>query len=114
MAEFHDTYFPVPLYRDEKLEFYEALGNASILQDVSYNPFKIWRGMKEMGNRLKGKNLEGNYKGEGLTKGGIIIFGTDGKPRYVYPEETGSEIEVEEFLTAVQSVREGQMTPAEL
>jgi hypothetical protein len=114
LIEFQKDYFPVPLYRDENFGFYEAFGDGSILAHLSYNPFKIWSGMKEMKKRLGDKKVEGNMIGEGLKTGGIIIFGTDGKPKYMYPEITGSPIEVDDFLAAVQAVRETELSTAEL
>mmetsp|Transcript_32432 Transcript_32432/g.76305 ORF Transcript_32432/g.76305 Transcript_32432/m.76305 type:complete len:82 (-) Transcript_32432:458-703(-) len=70
------------------------------------NPFKIYRGMKDMNKRMKSKNLEGNLVGEGLKTGGIIVFGTDGEPKYAYPEVTGFEMEVDDLVAAVKDVRE--------
>jgi hypothetical protein len=106
LTEFYKDYFQAPLYRDETLGFFKALGDGTILDNMSYNPFTIFKGMRAMGKRLKDKKIEGNYAGEGMKTGGIIIFGTDGKPKYIYPEETGTPIDVEEFLSAVQSVRD--------
>ena len=71
------------------------------------NPYKIWKGMKGVSKRMKSKNLTGNYVGEGLKTGGIIIFGSDGTPKYAYPEITGSELQIDELLAAVQAVRVG-------
>jgi hypothetical protein len=105
LTEFYKDYFQAPLYRDETLGFYKALGDGSIMDNVSYNPFKIFKGIRAMGKRMKDKKIEGNLVGEGLKTGGIIIFGTDGQPKYMYPEDTGTPIDVEEFLSAVQSVR---------
>ena len=60
--------------------------------------------MKAIGRRLKSKNLEGNMVGEGLTLGGIIVFGSDGEPKYAYPEVTGSELEIDDILAALKDV----------
>jgi hypothetical protein len=73
-------------------------------------PWRIYKEMKKVSKRLKEKNISGNYKGEGLKTGGIIIFGKDGKPRYAYPEVTGYALQVEEFLAAVQAVQNEQMS----
>lgn len=59
---------------------------------TSWNPFTIFRGIREMLKRIKKKNISGNMKGEGLVQGGIIIFDKDGKARYAYREETGFEV----------------------
>jgi hypothetical protein len=107
LAEFHEDYFNFPLYRDESLGFYQALGNKSLLRNVGMNPLKWYSNLKKMNNRTEKKQISGNMVGSGVTKGGIVIFGADGSPKFVYPEETGSEIEVEDLLAAVRSVRGG-------
>jgi hypothetical protein len=61
---------------------------------------------------MKDKKIDGNLKGEGLTTGGIIIFGNDGQARYAYPEVTGYELEIGDILAAVQAVRSEVMTLA--
>jgi hypothetical protein len=58
-----------------------------------------------MNERMTSKNLKGNLIGEGFKTGGIIIFGTDGQPKYAYPEITGQELNVKDLLCAIQSVR---------
>jgi hypothetical protein len=94
------------------LDFYRALGGGKITDTMSFtmflNPFQIYRTMKEMGRRLKKKNIEGNYKGEGLKTGGVVIFDHTGRAKYMYPEVTGFELEVEDLLAAVESVRQEQ------
>lgn len=107
---FHDNHFSYHLYRDENLDFYRAFGDGKITDHLSFrsllNPFKIYRGMKEMSKRMKSKKLEGNYVGEGLKTGGIIVFGSDGEPKYAYPEITGSALEAEDLMAAVRDVRD--------
>lgn len=101
-------HFDYPLYRDENLDFYRAFGDKKITEDISLwsllNPFKLYRGMKDMGKRMKEKGLEGNLVGEGLKKGGIIVFGSDGEPKYAYPEITGEALEIDDILTALKEV----------
>jgi hypothetical protein len=43
--------------------------------------------------------------GEALVQGGIIIFGKDGKPKYSYEEETGSEIPSDDIIAALNAVK---------
>lgn len=105
LVDFQTKYFPHPLYRDEEKAFYDALGRRKV-SISTWNPLKMFRGMKKMNKRLKAKNLEGNMKGEGLVQGGIIIFGKDGKAKYCYEEETGSEVPVNDILAAVYAVKE--------
>jgi len=110
LRKFQKDHFSYPLYRDENLDFYRAFGDGKITDQLSWrsmlNPFKIYRGMKDMNKRMKSKNLEGNLVGEGLKTGGIIVFGTNGEPKYAYPEVTGFEMEVDDLLAAVKDVRE--------
>ena len=107
---FHGDHFKFPLYRDENLDFYRAFGDGKITDHLSWwsllNPYKIYKGMKGMNKRMKSKGLEGNLVGEGLKTGGIIVFGSDGEPRYAYPEVTGSALEVDDLVAAVRDVRE--------
>ena len=70
-----------------------------------FNPFKAYKGIQKMNERMTSKKLKGNLIGEGLKTGGIIIFGTDGQPKYAYPEITGQELNVKDLLCAIQSVR---------
>lgn len=77
---------------------------------MSWNPYRWWKGFKEIGKRLKEKNIEGNMIGEGLTTGGLVIFGADGEAKYMYKEETGTLLDEELLLQAVRAVRESQST----
>jgi len=106
LIDFHSKYFPRPLYRDEDKAFYDALGGRK-LKLTTYNPFKWYRFVKSMSKRHKEKGLEGNMKGEGLVQGGVIVFGKDGKAKYAYEEDTGSEIPLDDILAAVKQVRGG-------
>mmetsp|Transcript_6054 Transcript_6054/g.9175 ORF Transcript_6054/g.9175 Transcript_6054/m.9175 type:complete len:85 (-) Transcript_6054:218-472(-) len=78
------------------------------LKLTTWNPLRLYRGYKDMSKRLKEKTLEGNLVGEGLVQGGIIIFGKDGKPKYAYEEETGSEIPVDDIVAALNAVKSGK------
>ncbi|CAJ1944291.1 unnamed protein product [Cylindrotheca closterium] len=92
---------------DESLKFYEALGNRSITEHVLYNPFKAISALRRHMSRLKEKKIEGNLKGEGLKSGGLIIFGKDGSPQFMVPEQTGTPFDEDELLAALETVRKG-------
>jgi len=102
--EFYDDYYSYPLYRDEDKVFYEALGNRK-LKLGTWNPIKLWKGFKEVGSRMKKKNVQGNLKGEGLIQGGFILFGNDGSAKYAYLEETGVDLETDDLLAAVNAMK---------
>lgn len=110
LTDFYQDYFPFPLYRDEKLDFYRAFGDGSFTDNLSWSSlFKPWKIVKEfrgISQRMKKKKIEGNYKGEGLKTGGIIIFGADGTAKYAYKEEPGYELDMEDLFAAVQAVRD--------
>ena len=104
---FQNTYFDFPLYRDVGLETYASFGNKSILSGMTWNPLKIYSGYKEVTKRLKAKNLDGNMKGDGVTKGGIIFLNPDGEVVYAMEEITGSPLDVDEIEAAMNALRKG-------
>ncbi|EJK66772.1 hypothetical protein THAOC_12266 [Thalassiosira oceanica] len=89
---------------DEETAFYKALGSRK-LGLTSWNPIKIFRGLREVGRRLKEKGISGNFKGEGLVQGGVVIFDSAGNPRYAYREKTGEELPVEDIAAAVKALK---------
>mmetsp|Transcript_2320 Transcript_2320/g.5031 ORF Transcript_2320/g.5031 Transcript_2320/m.5031 type:complete len:90 (-) Transcript_2320:226-495(-) len=84
--------------------FYNALGLRK-MSVKSWNPFKIFRGLREVYKRLTKKNISGNMKGEGLIQGGIIIFDRTGKARFAYREETGFEVPINDIISAARVVK---------
>jgi hypothetical protein len=117
LSDFYEKHFKYPLYRDVNLDFYRAFGDGKITDSWTwstiFNPFKIARDVKQMGKRLKEKGLEGNFKGEGMKTGGIIIFDNNFQPKYMYPEITGRPLDTDDILAAVNAVRGGAMEEAE-
>jgi len=107
LEEFHDVYFPHPVYRDEDLFFYSLFGDDnSIFKGVSWNPFQLYKDYKDLGVRMKEKNIEGNLVGEGLKTGGIIIFDKKGEPKYAYPEQTGTPLVEEDLVSVLRAIVE--------
>ena len=107
LEEFHKDHFPYPLYKDVNLKFYEAFGSRSFTDNITLNPFRAISALRRHNQRHKDKGLEGNLKGDGVTKGGLIIFGKDGSPQFMAPEQTGAEINEDELLSALEIVRKG-------
>lgn len=105
LLEFHDEFFPHPLYVDPSQQFYQALGNRKITKLRTWNPLRIYRGFQSMKERLSRKNISGNMKGEGLIQGGIIVFDQKGVVRAVYSELTGDEIPVDDILAALKAIQ---------
>lgn len=104
LAEFQKEFFPYPLYHDEETTFYTALGTRKMTVS-SWNPWKIFKGIRGVYKRLKEKNISGNMKGEGLLQGGIIIFDKNGSARYAYREETGFEVPINDIIAAVRNIK---------
>jgi len=105
LLEFYNNYYKYPLYLDvDKMFFDKVLGNRK-LGLTTWNPLRLWRGFKDIGKRMKDKNIEGNMIGEGLVQGGIIIFDKDGQPRAIYKEETGSELPINDIIDSLEVIR---------
>jgi hypothetical protein len=104
--------YPFPLYRDADLKFYEALGSRKLSLET-WNPIRIFKGVfwiRNASKRVADKKLEGNLIGEGITKGGVIIFGKDGQQKYAYAEKTFEEFPSDDIIAAVQAVKAEQQS----
>jgi AhpC/TSA antioxidant enzyme len=109
LLEFGKSY-PYPIYRDVDLKFYQALGNRKLSLET-WNPLRIVKGMlwlRDAVKRTESKNLEGNLKGEGFLKGGVIIFGKDGTQKYAYAEETFEEFPSSDILAAIDVLKKNE------
>lgn len=104
LEEFYSKHYTFPLYLDEERVFYDALGG----RKMSFGSLLglIPKSFGSMGKRLKDKGIDGNFKGEGLVQGGVIVFNNLGEPVYAYQEVTGDELPMEEILDAVQTIRQ--------
>lgn len=103
LREFHSKYYDYPLYKNEGLEFYNALGSGKIGLSTM---MKILFGYRSLTKRWKSKKIDGNMVGEGIVKGGVIIFDKKGKPKYSYQEITGNQMPVDDIAAAVKSIKE--------
>lgn len=97
-----------PIYIDIEKEFYSALGGKSLLAQplTTWNPFQLYSDFKAMSARLKNKKVDGNLKGEGLLKGGLIIVTAKDGVIYEHKEVTGSCMPYDEIEEIVKSLRE--------
>ena len=109
--EFATKYFCGPVFlSDAERTLYEYLGNAPIftfgtLGKMLLNPLKARREMKQMGERMKEKGVEGNMVGDGLVKGGVFCVAPTGELRYLFREDPGNGIPSEAQQQIVEAVR---------
>lgn len=110
LVEFQEQYFCGELLlSDEARTLFEFLGNKPIftlgtLGRALWNPLRTRRELKEMGERMKAKGLEGNMVGDGLVKGGVLCFAPDGELKYTFFEEPGQGIPPEALAKIVEAV----------
>jgi hypothetical protein len=105
LHEFHDKYFgKFPMYCDKSYTFYQALGDSKSIELPS-----LWILLKSVlggvWQRIQSKGITWNTKGEGITKGGLIIFDKKGKPRYAYQETLGHDLPVADIVYALETIR---------
>ena len=107
VGEFQSKYFHNhPLYMDAERNFYAFLGNKSLLSQPlhSWNPFRLYSDFQSLNQRLKEKNVEGNLKGEGLLKGGLLIISPKDGIVFRHEEATGSCMPYDEIGSALKSL----------
>jgi hypothetical protein len=105
--EFHKKYFfNYPLYVDSEREFFKYLGNKSLLGQKlhTWNPFRLYSDFQTLQKRIDG--LEGNLKGEGLVKGGIVLLHPTKGVVYSHGENTGSVLPFDQIKVALKSLQE--------
>lgn len=117
IAEFESKYFCGPVYHDPSRAFYEVLGSKPIftlggIGKALLNPLKTRRELKEMGERMKSKGLEGNMKGDGLTKGGIFVIDPSGEVRFTFNEDPGNGVPAEQLSQIVAAAKSVCLSPA--
>lgn len=108
LMEFHDSYFPFSLYRDEQLKYYQSMGDRKIKIPWK-RPLQLIKGIffiRRAAKRIKQKKIGGNLVGEGLTKGGVLLFGPDGRQQYAYREESLKEMPIDDILAAIAAIKQ--------
>jgi len=118
VAEFESEFFCGPLHQDPEREFYKHLGSLPIftwggLGRALLNPLRAKRELDELGERLKSRGIEGNMRGDGLTKGGILVISPEDEILYTFPEDPGKGVPEAECAKIVAAVRSLSATKAE-
>uniref|UniRef100_A0A7S3JYT0 Peroxiredoxin-like 2A n=1 Tax=Aureoumbra lagunensis TaxID=44058 RepID=A0A7S3JYT0_9STRA len=105
--EFQKKYFAgAPLYLDEKKLFYQFLGNRKLITLGGFlkaliNPFNTYNALKEIGERMRTKGIEGNMVGEGLVLGGVLVIAPDGTTLFQHQEITGTIVDLDKASKAL-------------
>jgi hypothetical protein len=117
LIDFYTKYFTFDIYRDEQLSVYSAMGNRSIFAVRTWNPVRWYRGFRDLARRMKDKQIDGNYAGEGIIQGGLLFFDRAGTLRFAYEEEIGDELSVGDVLAGLraleQEAKPGHNPPAD-
>lgn len=113
-----DIFASRPIYGDTSYAFYHALGDRKVGLSHLLNPttllailrdtFGLDRLTLSFSPKSQKKTPPCNTlltKGDGIVQGGIIIFGANGKPFCMYPEETGNDLRVADILSALAALR---------
>lgn len=115
LAEFHHHYFgKFPIYCDKSYSFYQGLGDRKSVELPSL--WSIIRSLLLGGawQRIKAKKISWNTKGEGVTKGGLIIFDKKGNPRCAHQEDMGRDLPVVDIVHALEELRREQLQQRQL
>jgi AhpC/TSA antioxidant enzyme len=99
VAEFSAEHWKGELYLDETKVLYAAVGGGSVRKgSLAWfaNPFsRIWK------NAKAAEGVVGNFVGDGLTMGGLLVVSKAGEVVYAFQEETfGDRPPMEEVLRA--------------
>eukprot|EP01040_Poterioochromonas_malhamensis_P004238 gene4238-4540_t len=114
VGEFQSKYFNnFPVYLDHDRTFYSYLGNKNLLSQSlhTWNPFRLYADYKTLSARLEKKGVEGNLKGEGLLKGGLLIIHPTRGVVYSHEESTGSEMPYDDFKEELDKLNESDKLP---
>ncbi|GAX27666.1 prostamide/prostaglandin F2alpha synthase [Fistulifera solaris] len=103
LKSFHKDYFNSwPIYLDEDLQLYKAMGNRSIFKIKTI--FKLLSNMRKLSKRMSQKKIEGNMVGEGTIQGGILIFDGKGDLVHVQLEDITKELNMSEIADILEKI----------
>jgi len=110
VEEFESGYFCGPLYQDTNRGFYEHLGDQKIftlgtLGKALLNPLKTRAELKALGERLKAKSIDGNMRGDGLVKGGVLVISADDEIVHTFYEDAGQGIPADDAEQIVRAAK---------
>lgn len=62
--------------------------------------------MKEMGERMDAKGIEGNMKGDGLAKGGILVISPTDEVLHTFYEDPGKGVPPDECAAIIAAAQQ--------
>lgn len=114
VAEFQNRYFKgFPTYMDSEKKVFRLVSGGKlksfslwqVLGQLSFFGIGDMLGFSAIGKRWKKAGIDTwNLKGEGLIKGGLMIFDKDGKLAYRKEEEEGVDLPYEEIIAAAKKL----------
>jgi hypothetical protein len=105
LMEFNEQYFyHLPLFHDVNNAIYTAFGKRTIFRLRTWNPLSLYSGFRNIGQRISQQNITGNYKGEGIVQGGILIFDSNGILHYSINEEIGTPFDMDAITAALRDI----------
>jgi len=104
LKEFATEYFPHPIYKDEALTFYKALGSGKM--SIGYNPFAMIKWIRNSMKMVKILDVKSQtMKGEGFLQGGWILSNRSGIPQAAFQENAKQRVQIDAILKEVQLMR---------
>ena len=100
LLEFYSDYFPFPLYQDDDWQLFTAMGKrqTSLWSLISNVP--------KLNNRYNEKGIHNiPFGGDLFTNGGLLIFDSQQRLRFVYFEKYGDELDMEAVEWAIEQAR---------
>jgi len=107
--EFHKSYWPGPIYLDENMSFFKALGSKGKvrkgnLASLAMSLLNPWSDVWKVNNAAKSHKVEGNFVGEGTILGGVFVMGR-GNQGVVYQfreEDFGVHAPLDDVISAAK------------
>lgn len=99
LLEFYQEYFHYPIYKDSNWDIFNAMGGRKIA------PWRLMSSALQMAKRYKKRSIKNvPFGGDIWTQGGVLIFDKKGALRYVYYENYGEELDLDEFHRVIEAI----------
>lgn len=103
IAAFRDGFWPGPIYKDEEKALFAALGSGTVRRASALSLLNPLSRMWGHAKAAKAAGVEGNFTGDGLTLGGVLVI-VRGTPVWTFQEKQFGD--APEPAAVVAAVRE--------